>query len=144
MMKLSFGDIPKRNESTKISIRRPLWYKADEDDIYNFTLDVHDKLANLVLPNSLSCSNPQCKISSHSIERDNLLTDMVSSIIESSHECIPMPNKRNTKRTINCPIEKSIPRWKEIVEPYRVDAKFWNSVWYSAQVDQKMGFFLIS
>ena len=31
-----------------------------------------------------------------------------------------------------CPVEKSIPRWRDEVEPYKQDAAFWHSIWESA------------
>ena len=35
-----------------------------------------------------------------------------------------------------CPVEKSIPGWKNIVEPYKEEAVFWHSVWQSADRPQ--------
>ena len=31
-----------------------------------------------------------------------------------------------------CPVEKAIPGWKKLVEPYKDDAVFWHSIWQSA------------
>jgi hypothetical protein len=32
----------------------------------------------------------------------------------------------------DCPIDKTIPGWRDIVEPYKQDAVFWHGVWQSA------------
>ena len=36
------------------------------------------------------------------------------------------------KKHLDCPIDKAIPGWKDMVKPYKDDAKFWYGVWQSA------------
>ena len=68
----------------------------------------------------------------HSTERDSMAIDIMSAVIESSHKYIPMSGGKSSARNPDCPVEKAIPGWKEIVEPYKEDAKFWHGVWQSA------------
>ena len=83
------------------------------------------------VPESLKCSDPCCQERHHSEERDSFVIDLMSCVFESSHQCIPMTGGSRPGRQ-DCPIEKSIPGWKEMVDPYREDAVFWHSVWQSA------------
>ena len=39
---------------------------------------------------------------------------------------------KGSARSPDCHVERVIPGWKDIVQPYRDDAKFWSSVWQSA------------
>jgi hypothetical protein len=32
----------------------------------------------------------------------------------------------------DCPVDMTIPGWRDIVEPYKQDAVFWHGVWQSA------------
>jgi hypothetical protein len=52
-------------------------------------------------------------------------------VIETSHECIPMSSGSRSSKP-ECPVERAIPGWKEVVEPYKEDAIFWHGVWQSA------------
>ena len=92
----------------------------------------------LTRPDSLQsqseCQDPHCQDDSHRAERDSHVLDLLSVMIEASHVTIPMSGgkKHHSDPNRNCPVEKSIPGWRENVEPYREDAIFWHSVWKSA------------
>ena len=111
--------------------RRPAWYKADQNDKDDFTISVYENILGMEVPESLKCSDPCCQERHHSEERDSFVIDLMSCVFESSHQCIPMTGGSRPGRQ-DCPIEKSIPGWKEMVDPYREDAVFWHSVWQSA------------
>ena len=64
-------------------------------------------------------------------ERDSLVIDVMSSIIETSQQCIPMSGGRRGSKP-ECPVSQAIPGWGDFVEPYKQDAVFWHSVWQSA------------
>ena len=55
----------------------------------------------------------------------------MSSVIESCHQYIPMAGGSRSSKP-DCPVEKAIPGWKQLVAPYKDDAIFWHSVWQSA------------
>ena len=132
ILKLDLGKIPARKIGSTATPRRPAWYKADQEAKDHFTGSVHDKLSLLQVTESLLCSNPHCKYEIHSEERDSLVLDIMSSVIESSHQDIPMNGARRSPRSPECPVDKAIPGWKDVVAPYKEDAKFWHGVWQSA------------
>ena len=136
MLKLDVGNIPAKPNTTSIPRpRRPAWDKATEENRTEYTALLEDKLELLVLPDSLLCANVHCKNESHGNERDSFVLDIMTSVIECSHECIPLSNK--VKATVtdpnrNCPIQRALPGWKEDIAPLREDSLFWHAVWISA------------
>ena len=68
-------------------------------------------------------------------ERDSYLLDLLSAAIETSHVTIPMSGGKSSgpsNPNKDCPVTHNLPGWKEEVEPFRQDSKFWHSVWVSA------------
>ena len=107
MMKLSIGDLPVRESKNLKPNRRPAWYKAEQEQIDNYTAELHDKLASLTVPDSLNCSNCQCDDHHHGMERDSFVLDLMSTIIETSHQTIPMSGSAKADPDKNCFLEKS-------------------------------------
>ena len=63
------------------------------------------------------------------------MLDVMSTVIEVSHQTIPMSGGGRTKTEDPnklCPFEQTIPGWSTEVEPYKKDAVFWHAVWQSA------------
>ena len=131
MLKLNLGSLPVQSKTSTKSTRRPAWYKAEQSHMDEFTRSVDDKLSSLQVPETLRCSDPHCQDRHHTQERDNFVLDVMCSVIETSHQCIPMSGGRKTSKP-ECPVERAIPGWKDMVEPYKVDAAFWHGVWQSA------------
>ena len=131
MMKLDLGQLPLQKRVKTSVPRRPSWYKAEQSQLDELTRSVHDKLSSLQAPESLDCCDPHCQDSHHSEERDSLVIDVMSCVIESSHQCLPMSGGGRSSKP-DCPIDKTIPGWRDIVEPYKQDAVFWHGVWQSA------------
>jgi hypothetical protein len=126
MVKLNVGD-----KNHAIKPRQPAWYKSEQEDRDQYTSLLHDKLSQLPIPDTLSCSDPLCSSEHHSQERDSFVLDIMSSVIEVTHQTIPMAG--GGKRKANdpnkhCPIEKTIPGWHDEVSPYKKDAVFWHFV----------------
>ena len=140
MVKLDLGSIPKNVQSNNRTIRRPAWDKAEVEDIDTYTSELDLKLRNLVIPDSLFCLDPHCKNLKHNSEKDSYMMDILSEIIETAYDTIPLSGRggRKWNPEKNCPIGKVVPRWKEVVEPFRQDSMFWHSVWISAD-KPKMG-----
>ena len=136
MLKLAIGNIPVNAKVKGKSTRKPAWYKAEQGHKDEYTMELCDRLAGLRSPPSLSCSNPLCQDEEHTRERDSFVLDIMSTVIEVSHSTIPMVGG-STGHTggdpgKSSPIEKSIPGWKDEVEPYKKDAVFWHATWESA------------
>ena len=79
MMKLSIGDLPLRETKKMKPAREPACFKAEQEQIDNYTTELHDKLASLTVLESLNCSNCHCDDHHHGHERDSF--DVMSAII---------------------------------------------------------------
>ena len=108
-------------------VRRPAWYKATEDEKNEYTSLLEEKLAHIIPPASLNCSDVTCEQGEHSADKDRHVLDVMCAIMEASHECIPLSStaRQAGKR-------ENLPGWKENVAPAKKDALFWHSVWMSA------------
>ena len=131
IVKLNLGAIPVRQRECIKTCRRPAWYKASELDIMSYTEELSNRVQNIVLPESLHCRNPACSEPSHTRERDSVVLDLLLSMIEVTHTNIPLVGGK-TMKTGGRDKSGSIPGWHEMVEPYQKDARFWYSVWRSA------------
>ena len=134
MLRLKVGEIKKREEVNVIPPRRPAWAKASQDNKEDYTNILHEKLSSLVRPESLNCQDPHCQDQEHKAERDSYVLDVMTAMIESSHQGIPLSGgkKNNSNPRQNCPVDKCVPGWKEEIAPFKEDALFWHSVWQSA------------
>lgn len=110
-------------------VRKPAWYKATEDDKNEYTTVLASKLANIVSPDSLACSDVNCQAEEHTRDRDSHVLDVMFAIMEASHECIPLSAKI---RPPGKGKRENHPGWKENVAPAKDDALFWHGVWRSA------------
>ena len=70
------------------------------------------KIEALAVPNCLQCQNVKCKDESHSVDRDGLVLDLLSSVIESSHATIPIVGGRPGASR---PDSGCVPGWREAV-----------------------------
>ena len=107
--------------------RRPAWYKSTEEQRAKYTSMLDIKLQALSIP-VLECKDVHCECLNHSIERDNLVIDILSSIIETSYVYIPLTGSSKSRP----PSVHPLPGWNEHVAPYKKDSLFWHSVWVSA------------
>ena len=92
-------------------------------------------MINLQLPPTLGCDNVHCSDANHRDDRDSHCTELLCSMIESSHRAIPLSGggKRPTNNgTWKPKTGQNIPGWNENVEPFRQDSLFWHAVWLSA------------
>ena len=88
-----------------------------------------------MVPETLLCENVHCENEQHCLDRDSLVLDIMSSVIETSHNTIPMSQGgkgRKSDPTKKCPVENVIPGWSEAVAPYKNDAAFWHFLWREA------------
>lgn len=81
--------------------------------------------------NSVHCADLNCRDPEHSSERDSLVLDILMNMIEASHRNIPIVGGKTVKLG-NRGQSGSIPGWKEQVQPFQDEARFWHSVWRSA------------
>ena len=133
IMKLNIGNIPL--QAFKKSPRlpsRPLWYKATAEDLKSYSSILDSYLKHILIPESLLCEDVHCQDKQHCQDRDSLVIDIMSKLIEASHQTIPMSKggrKRNQDPRKQCPIEEVIPGWSESVAPLKSDTAFWHFLW---------------
>ena len=131
IVKLNLGAIPVKLKEHIKTNKRPAWYKASELDILSFTEGLNTRVKNIALPESLHCLNPLCSDPTHTSERDSVVLDLLVSMIEEAHLNIPLVGGKTVKAGDRNK-QGSIPGWHEIVGPYQQDARFWHSIWRSA------------
>ena len=106
ILKLNIAGIPVKSQVQHSPPRKPDWYKATEQDIMKYTLDLHNRLSALEQPQCLHCTDSFCTIGSHSEDRDGHVLDILSAVVEASHACIPLSGGRHSapdpKKT--CPV----------------------------------------
>ena len=130
---MKVGDIPVKSEERVKRQKKPAWYKASQENKEQFTVDLEERLFSLLRPDSRQCMDPNCKDVSHSQERDSHVLDILISVIESSHKCIPLSGggKLSNDPTKSCPVTEAVPGWKDEVESKKQDSLFWHAVWRS-------------
>ena len=91
VLKLKLGELPVRKTTpNEKKIRRPAWYKASDQQKLNLIDSLYNKFLQLQVPDSLFCQDQHCTDSQHSRDRDDLAMNLMGSLIESSHQTIPM------------------------------------------------------
>ena len=77
----------------------------------------------------LECSDVHCEVPEHIAKLDLFVEELLQSLCDSGFETLPLstPKKRvpNSKRKVTA-------GWKQYVEPYQDNAKFWHAIWNSA------------
>ena len=91
--------------------RRPAWYKAENDQLNEYTANLDSKLKTIDIPERIHSSEPNCKNEVHSKDRDKYMLDILSTMIETSYSVIPLSGGGGRKwdPDKNCPIGTVIP-----------------------------------
>ena len=82
MLKIAIGDIPTRKSVSRSSVKRPAWYKAEQEHKDQYTEQLSERLGEIPVPHSLLCSDPLCQVQEHTQERDNFVLDIMSTVIK--------------------------------------------------------------
>ena len=107
------------------NLRLPLWKKAKPDQIQQFKNDLDSRLSHINVPDAaLCCRDVHCSSDQHRSDIDTVSLDLLSAISDSVMSNIPHsnPGKKN----------HNLPGWSSLVQPFKEDADFWDSVWRSA------------
>ena len=133
-LKLEVKDIPKMAPVNLSRPKRPIWYKARQVQLDQYTNDLNNKIERLVQPDCLNCQDVNCQLEGHTTDRDSYVLDLMTVIIETSHQNIPMSSdkRREPDPDKNCPVNHNIPGWRETIQPLRDKSLFWHQVWVSA------------
>ena len=77
----------------------------------------------------LECSDVHCEVTEHIAKLDLFVEELLQSLCDSGFETLPLSNPQ--KRVENRKA-KVTAGWKQYVEPYQDNAKFWHAIWNSA------------
>ena len=114
-----------------LSKPKPSWRKSSLEDRNYFANLLQTKLDNIAIPPSIFCQDPCCDIHEHRVESDDYIEDVLNAISCSAGESLPWSSSTSGK-----PSGIKIPGWNEQVKPYKDNARFWFSVWLSADKPQ--------
>ena len=99
------------------------WNSISDDHICTYQDSLNQLLG--VIPDCPPCEDMQCKESTHRQYIDDMANRIVQACITAAHHSFP---KR--KSGLQCH-EKRVPGWKDLVEPFRDKALFWQAIWKS-------------
>ena len=125
MLKLNITQLHRRQAQGNIPQNsRPTWYKATDQDINDFANYVHNGLQDIGFVESLFCNDINCSDTTHKLERDDHMLNILFTLIESSYKAIPVSRPITRAKKL-----RELPGWSQHVEPLRSDARFWHSIW---------------
>ena len=123
-LKLQVGDLPLKKQTRTRNIKKPSWSKADKEQVYNYTSTLQEKLQAIQVPLSLNCQDVHCQRSEHSVDRDNMVVDILTAVVETSYTALPLYGSKGGGRG-----NKSVPGWVADVRPFQEDARYWHGIW---------------
>ena len=119
-----------KNDIEPIEGPKPKWKLASPDQKLEFNDVIFRKLSSMEIPREvLDCRNVHCDVPEHKAKIDLFVEEMLKNISDSGFETLPIsnPQSRGKNKT-----RKKTAGWKEYVEPYQDNAKFWHAIWHSA------------
>ena len=137
MLKIRVPEVIEMKQPENAQISKPNWWKATDEDIEHYSQELHSKLCELPLPESIHCSDVLCTDLRHSHERDSHVIDILVKIIETSYQCLPLTRTGKPNKT------QSLPGFNENVRPFKEESLFWHAVWYSDGRKRSGGLFNI-
>ena len=121
-VKLRLGALPVK-QATKIWLpRSTCWSKASVAEVDSYTSGLQSELLDLSLTDS-HCSNTD-----HHKEGDELVLDILESLVKTSHTTLPQMGGRWVGGR-NKNQGKPVPYWMVEVEPFRKASIYWGDIW---------------
>ena len=103
------------------------WRASTDEEKVDFVRVLGEKLGDVRCPyHALTCRNVHCKAANHVSDLDDLMSDLIEAIEISANETLKKKGGTSTSA------KRSLPNWKEDVDPVKDTAQFWNAVWKSA------------
>ena len=98
-----------KEENPAVSVSRPSWKRASEEEKLAFRETIVAKLSNINIPAAASeCKNLQCDNQDHREKIDDYTEAILEAINDGPHDCLPLPNVKQSK-------SKIFPGWNEEV-----------------------------
>ena len=107
-------------------MEKPSWKKATEAEKLEYTELLEEQLSLIRIPDSLHCTEVQCKDVNHCNEADDFITKVLETVEQVSVSTLPSSSPPRH------PSKAPVPGWKNLVEPFRDKAYFWHQIWISA------------
>ena len=129
-MSLKLGDLQLREKRPQTVPRRmPAWDRAKLEELEDYKLSLERKLQTIPCPESmLHCQDPLCGDATHSEGRDNVVLDVLLSMVECSYDSIPLTGKTGGTKGAR----EIIPGWSTEVEPHRKVANTSYTAWVAS------------
>ena len=135
LLRLRLGrlEVQKGREARAPAPRRPAWSRAEEPQLDLYTRVLEQRLRALPVPpwldtdSLLRCVDPHCQNKTHSEAGDRFLLDIVTAMVETSHQTIPMSGggPGGSGRASR----GGLPGWSQEGEPYRLESLRCHKLW---------------
>ena len=127
-VRIKLGSLPVRQSAKAWLPRKTSWSKATATELDTYTATLQSKLLDLPVLESLWYANPHCGTAAHCQDGDELVLDILDTMVRSAHSSLPQQGGRwvggrDGKQG------RSVPRWVEDVEPHRKLSLYWGDVW---------------
>ena len=118
--------IDKASKQKEIVRIKPSWNKAAEAEKSEYTNRLEEQLSLITVPDSLHCTDVNCKDVIHCDEADDFITKVLNTVEQVS--LCTLPSSSPPRHPSKAPVVG----WKDQVKPFRDKAHFWHQVWISA------------
>ena len=129
LLSLRLGELPRRQAAAQPPPpRMPAWGRATEEEVASYTAALHQRLQAVQCPGSLvHCRDPLCTDPSHTQARDDMVLEIILSMVECSYTSgLPLTGRagRGGRRH-----QEIIPGWSSEVEPFRQRSSYCYRAW---------------
>ena len=104
------------------SVKSIAWGRVTSEHIERFQMSVSMALNERIMPECLTaCSGNVCSNPVHKVQIDEFCEVLCNICIRSGHSSFPTCQPKEFRR----------PKWKELMQPYKDEALFWDTMWKS-------------
>ena len=128
-MELNVSCLPKKVFSEALKQPKQNWKEATPEDKIQYKIDLDNSLRTITQPDAcLKCLDVKCSREDHREALDDYIVDILETIETCTLRNIPYRNP-SSKSNSSVGKRNRVPGWKEHVEPFKQEAKFWYQEW---------------